>query len=221
MDFTKFVSMLESSCLYFARADRLGDPFEGSYSRANVAMRPQVYEDSPGLLRLMPQMNEWVREWTYINCWHQNEQESAAMWRLYAKSEEAVAIQSTYSVLADCLPECAFIGAVEYIDYAKDWLPEGNTFFPFMHKRKSFEHEREVRAVIHELPVTEDQRIPMGKRNTSFGRQVPIEPAVLIKNVYVAPTASDWFHDLVQRVSKRYGQSWPVQKSCLDAQPVY
>ena len=30
MNFTKFVSMLEHQALWFSRADKLGDPFEGS-----------------------------------------------------------------------------------------------------------------------------------------------------------------------------------------------
>ena len=30
MDFTKFVSFLDKSSLFFARADKLGDPFEGA-----------------------------------------------------------------------------------------------------------------------------------------------------------------------------------------------
>jgi hypothetical protein len=29
MDFTKFVSLLEKKALFFCRADKLGDPFEG------------------------------------------------------------------------------------------------------------------------------------------------------------------------------------------------
>ena len=35
MDFTKFISLLETSCLYFCRADRLrlDDPFEGSFPK--------------------------------------------------------------------------------------------------------------------------------------------------------------------------------------------
>ena len=34
MDFTKFVSLLEKSSLFFARADKLEDPFEGYLPRA-------------------------------------------------------------------------------------------------------------------------------------------------------------------------------------------
>jgi hypothetical protein len=45
MDFTKYVSMLDSGSLFFARADLLGDPFEGSSSRANIALRPELYKE--------------------------------------------------------------------------------------------------------------------------------------------------------------------------------
>ena len=40
MNFTKFVSLLEKQALFFARADKLGDPFEGSFSKANKQLRP-------------------------------------------------------------------------------------------------------------------------------------------------------------------------------------
>lgn len=37
MDFTKFVSLLEKSALFFARADKLDDPFEGFIPTNNTA----------------------------------------------------------------------------------------------------------------------------------------------------------------------------------------
>ena len=39
MDFTKLVSLIDSRRLYFARVDLLGDPFEGSWPKINVAAR--------------------------------------------------------------------------------------------------------------------------------------------------------------------------------------
>lgn len=33
----------------------------------------------------------------FVNCWHLNEYESAAMWDLYLKNEEGVAIQTTFN----------------------------------------------------------------------------------------------------------------------------
>lgn len=139
MDFTKYVFMLETSSLYFARADMLGDPFEGSYSKVNIQLRPIVYKDAQLPLRVFDDMvrfTRWVREWTYVNCWHMNEYESAAMWRLYAKSSDAIAIQTAYAKLAACLPNEVFLGAVQYIDYEKDWFLEGNILYPFMYKRR-------------------------------------------------------------------------------------
>ena len=49
MDFAKFVDLLATEELYFARADKLGDPFEGLYPRAVVEERRRA------LLRLAEQ----------------------------------------------------------------------------------------------------------------------------------------------------------------------
>ena len=42
MDFTKFVSLLDRQALFFARSDKLGDPFEGSFPRGNLKVDPGV-----------------------------------------------------------------------------------------------------------------------------------------------------------------------------------
>src|SRR6478672_2892400 len=59
MDLSKYLSMLDRRCLYFARATLLGDPFEGSSTkmmvstreciRANRATDPTLaaYKDAP------------------------------------------------------------------------------------------------------------------------------------------------------------------------------
>lgn len=225
MDFTKFVSLVSSGSLFFCRSDLLKDPFEGSYSKANVVLRPQVYKDMPSdefgmMMEQMPGFAKWVREWTYINCWHANEYESAAMWDLYAKTNEAVAIETSYQKLKNVLPENAFIGYVNYIDYESEWLPEGNTFYPFTHKRKSFEHEKEVRAVIQELPKNENG-IEVGKQNTQPGTMVPTVLNDLITTIHVAPTAPAWLAELVAEVREKYEISATVRKSDLYSEPVF
>ena len=42
MDFTKLVSLIDSLRLYFTRADKFEDPFEGSFPKINVAARRKV-----------------------------------------------------------------------------------------------------------------------------------------------------------------------------------
>jgi len=225
MGFTKFVSLISSGSIFLCRADLFKDPFEGSYSKANVALRPQVYKDMPSeqlgtMMAQMASFAKWVREWTYINCWHANEFESAAMWDLYAKTNEAVAIETTYQKLKDALPEKVFLGLVKYIDYEKEWLPEGNSFYPFTHKRKSFEHEKEVRAVIQELP-SKEKKVEVGKQNNQPGVSVPVLLNDLITAIYVAPTAPAWLAELVTDVSIKYGLSATVRKSDLYSEPVF
>lgn len=154
MDLSKYLSLLECGALYFSRADKLGDPYEGAMSHSNRQMRPSVYGDAihASAFEMRAFQLQWERQWTFVNCWHMNEHESDAMWRIYARTTDAVAIQSTYAKLFQVLPSQAFLGVVKYIDYDSEWMPEGNLFYSFAHKRKSFEHERELRALIQDAP---------------------------------------------------------------------
>ena len=148
-----------------------------------------------------------------------NEHESTAMWKLYAQTSEAVAIQTTYKQLAALLPEDAYIGKVKYIDYQTEWLPEGNLFYPYVHKRKSFEHEREIRALVMDIPDKSEKR--HSRPNPDFGRLIHIDLAQLIENVYVAPTCPLWFRSIVDNVLKKYGLSKTVATSAIDLPPTY
>jgi hypothetical protein len=140
MDFTKFVSFIESRCLYFTRADRFDDPFEGSYPKINVDARrilpPGFPPDKQDIyFKQMASMGEINQRWQKfhaINCWHMNEHESAAMWKLYLKSDEGIAIQSTYRKLRESITddEKVYLGVVKYIDYEKEWIDAGNSFSP-------------------------------------------------------------------------------------------
>lgn len=221
MDFTKYISFLESKCLFFSRSDMFDDSYEGATSHANVRLRPEVYKGSGIPQNAFEQMAKFAKSMryrTFINCWHMNERESAAMWKLYAKTNEAVAIQSTYQHLYDCLPDNIFIGVVNYIDYETQWLPEGNSMWPFVHKRKSFEHERELRALVQDLSRMETTaHLP----DQELGRLVPISPEKLIENIYVAPDAPSWFAELVKKTTLQFKYSFEVKQSILSKAPVY
>jgi hypothetical protein len=221
MDFTKFVSMLESNSLFFTRADCFEDPFEGSYSKANENMRSRVYPDIPSeALAQMSEFSKWVRQWTFVNCWHMSECESAGMWKLYAHSNEALCVQSTFKRLHECLDERTHLGQVQYVNYATQWLPEGNTLYPYVHKRKSFEHEREIRAVKQEPPFVSDG-VDYTAIPPSGGVLQAVDLNHLVEAIYVAPSAPKWLHDLTGKVVDRYGLDKPVIRSSLDDAPFY
>lgn len=165
LTFTKFVSLLDRRAIFFARADKFSDPFEGAFPKANIDLRRKnfkaIVEQHPFLNSEKFQLQDVpikdLRRFTLINCWHEGDHESEAMWSRYSGTQEGIAIRTDFRSLAESLVDDRdiYIGQVSYIDYATDSILDDNLFRPFLNKRKSFEHEREVRALIFELPSHE------------------------------------------------------------------
>jgi len=222
MNFTKFVSLLDTKSLFFSRSDKLGDPFEGSVSKANVNLRPTVYPGIPEMtLNQSSEYAEKLRFHTYLNCWHMNEDESVAMWKIYAKNNTGIAIQSTYQRLVDVLKDDdeVYIGAVNYIDYVEDWLPEGFASWQYVHKQNSFKYENELRAVIQKIPHRSkgtDINIP-----GPLGINISIKIENLIEDIYISPTSPEWFHSLINSILEKYEWNKKAIFSKLSNTPVY
>ena len=208
MDFTKFVSLLDTQSLYLARADLLGDPFEGSSPEPNVKLRPHRYPQE--FIEMIASTPKRTREMMFISCWHESDTESAAMWKLYSREHDGIAIrtdhQSLWNSMADTV--MTYIGRVSYISYSNTLINEGNAFDSFLFKRQEFEHEREVRVV----------RLEMGS-NPPEGIYHPIDLSVLIKSIVIAPYAEDWFATLVRSVAGKYGLGDYVIRSSLAESP--
>ena len=211
MDFTKFVSILETQSLYFPRIDQLRDPYE-------YAVTQETVKRCNNAIRFAESFKPCI----YVSCWHCNEYESAAMWRLYLKSDEGIAIQTTATRFAESFggyEDPVYIGEVSYIDYDKDEIPEGNMYAYAMFKRISYLHEREIRAITSPHRTLPDgRRIPSSTSGPN-GLPIPVNVEQLIETIYVAPTAQQWLVDLVKAVVKRYGFKAPVTQSTLDKPP--
>lgn len=236
MDFAKYVALVKARALHFARLDNLGDPFEGSLSKADYQHWVQVGKEGEARGDLPP---EWrgryfdvlmgaarrARKQNYVSCWHMNRGESEAMWRLYSSSGFAIAIRSTYQLLVDSLPSSyetdehlgPFVGVIQYANHHEDQLPTGNGFHPLMHKRLSFEHEHECRAVVWRAgPEARIGPLPDHVLNMyPTAISVPITLGLLIERVVVSPSAPEWFSEIVADVTARYDLSFPVERSTL------
>jgi hypothetical protein len=97
LDFTKYVSLLETKQLYFPRADQFEDPYEGAWSSEGVRWLRDPQRNGGLPLRAVEKLisdTDQQRKKMFISCWHANEQESAAMWKLYLQSNEGMAIRS-------------------------------------------------------------------------------------------------------------------------------
>jgi hypothetical protein len=231
-DLAKYLSMLDRQCLYFARSTNLGDPFEGSSTKAMVAQREYIKANrkTDPQLSAYKELPDGAVDWGVlprfnidkylINCWHVNEHESAAMWKLYFSSNEAVCIQSTYSRLRLCLPNCVLIGEVNYIDYETQGVNVDNAFNFIIHKRKSFEHERELRAIFWESDGSAEAQ-PYKAQIEPTGLAIKVSLPTLVENIYVSPTAPHWFGRLVAAVTAKYGFTFSVKQSNLAATPLF
>jgi hypothetical protein len=153
-----------------------------------------------------------------------NTVESAAMWKSYLKSDEGVAIQSTFRRLADSFhrhtEDAVYVGEVQY--HAMGVVPSGNAFSPCLFKRKSFEYEHELRAMIVRYPDG-DPNFPIIDRPDSMvhGVYVATDLELLIERIYVAPGVPHWFGDVVRDVIRKYGLEVEVVTSDLASRPLY
>lgn len=232
MDLAKFVSMLAAEALHFARADIMEDVFEGSVSRGTREDRRhrvvQMSDETFGKFNAkMAELGKAVQEHTYLNCWHMGEHESAAMWKIYqGGNSQSIAIRSTYRNLITSLQDSRsiFVGTVSYVDFDTDVVPAENIYHPMFHKRKSYDYEREIRAIYADPCIIDFRPGPAEFRFTPLGSEViPIAVSLdnLVERVYVSPKARPWFAEVVRDVVSRYGRNWPVDHSSLDCEPIF
>jgi len=100
MDFSRYVDLLTTSELHFARADKFEDPYDCSAMQFFGEPYKQLSLANPHGQELTRQINSFGRLFVYLNCWHINDVESAALWSLYSENKhETIAIQTTFGRL--------------------------------------------------------------------------------------------------------------------------
>jgi hypothetical protein len=231
MDLSKFIWMIQRNALYFCRSDLMGDPFEGHYTKA-IADQEEEYIrtlQSNTAFMAVPHNLDFAREAYrvstrelpkqlkqkyFVSCWHMNEEESPAMWKLYTSQNESICIRSKYQIFANLLPAGVLLGCVKYIDYRQDSFDNTKDMSSYIvHKRKSFEHEREIRAVVYCNETCPFEQA--GER----GLIVPIDVAALIEEIFVSPTSQSPLTEVVGGLAQKYGLRAPVLRSRVNDAP--
>lgn len=225
MDFTKFMWLIDQSALYFPRTDTFLDKWEGAYPKQNSITHLGLYKDN-GQDRII-NLRKRSSTFYFISCWHLSEHESAAMWDLYKKADVGIGIQSTYKRLKDSirdefLTEPMYFTKVKYIDYENERfegpLPELGALIPLFHKRKSYEHEKELRIVTSNFLSDDPNKYVDSPPGISF----PVDLQTLLQGVYISPNAGRWFKELVESVLRKYELvDVPVHQTELDNEPIY
>jgi hypothetical protein len=237
MDFAKLVAMFKDRSLYFARGDKLGDPYEGARGLASregewrdycIGFFRNAIVTVPGNNAPIPEeeiasrakqlYDEFVvtsqrdRLQNFVSCWHSNHVESEAQWRLYAPSlPTGVAVRTKFGKLDDSLDQRFDVrgGFVQYVDYSKAFA---GTYDKLFWKRSSLSHEAEVRIVHQQGQLSEPE---------IFGVSVPMDLNNAFEAIIVSPFAPDWFVDVVRETARKFEVSIEIEKSQLLSDPFF
>lgn len=230
MDLGKLVCLLSDEALYFAcLADLVtDDPYEAVYPKSHLEAVERMLQEhldtlaslraaiplegqdtlNKGIANLVETVKSaplTVARGFGVSCWHQNDDESAAMWRLYSDSGKGIAIESTVKKLRCSLGDTKglIFDQVRYIDFHEDPIEKGHRHYSGFQKRNSFAHEREFRATIR-------------LKQDGEGVSVPCDLQELITAIWVSPRAPSYMICAVQALCA--GSVKPILKPVLASQ---
>jgi hypothetical protein len=213
MDLPKFVDFIQRKELYLGQASRFDDYLEGTLPEK---IR-QIVRKLPDFLECYSDPTTWEsnnRDRTYLSCWTHEKNDNMALWKIYGRSNESVAITTTVERLIEIAPAWSKYGRVDikkvkYINPSKR-LPNGVYAFDqsvFGLKHKAYAFEKEVRIVI---TSPDDNLISLPR-----AIRVPVKIDSFLKDIIVAPEAGDWFLDIIKYVTGKYEVRTPVHRSAL------
>ncbi|THF51394.1 hypothetical protein E6C50_06425 [Flavobacterium supellecticarium] len=208
LDLSKFLDLLLYQKMFMSRSDKFEDQYEGTFSEPTFEDIKKIAENNPKFLHYYKSHRENV----VISSWHANEYESFAMWQIFTKNNEGLAIQSTIGRLKEALAlEKHFeqyIGEVHYIDYKKEYIPFDDAFFPFLFKRKSFQYEKEIRII---------SDVTSQKLSINDGLKINVDINKLIETIYIHPKSENWYKKLVTELVAKLGFDFKIEKSDLES----
>src|SRR4051812_18623807 len=128
-DLPRYLDLLLKKQLFFSRADRFEDPYEGKYTveakkelvkeqvekMGNGKANEAVVQNAKQQVERLTEEHIARRTFVTINSWHWNDVENYAMWKIYARGTYGLAVQTTYERLKRCFDKAkqpVFIGKV-------------------------------------------------------------------------------------------------------------
>lgn len=261
MDFAKLYSLVTKSALFFTPGIMLRnqEPYElrmpVTRARAEsdalaASYKLQFPGDTKGLERIMRSEQQSVDRVLYsvgISCWHINERENDALWKVFVGDREGVAIKTTIGALRqslNCRRRSISADRVEYIDYqTEDYKnhPNASGYEQIYHKAKFFEYEREFRLAysfgrsLQEFEIgkafrerADPEEVDAVTRTLAAERDaflrtgpfVPVDLNILIQGIVISPGAGSWFSELVESlINERLRDGFRVSRSVVRKWP--
>lgn len=212
MDVTKYLSLIQTQSLFFTRMDNFEDPYEVKITPRTIEIFKRNWEKRALQENPEPYPQEQLDADTgklikyaerhlkkqYVNCWHENDSENYAMWKIYSRYAAGVAIVTTPEKMIKAFEKSGLIdwGCVEYFKEDQDVQPMDNLTKLCYSKRHQFHFENEVRLVTTPLP------------NDPFpesGMMIEVDLQELIDQIYLSPNAPVWFKGVIENLNEVYG----------------
>jgi hypothetical protein len=207
MSFARFVWLLQKRQLWLSRADLLGDPWEialvGDQLKFVISRHPptDIFSKQPreSAEERSSRIIKLWRRTTFVNCWSTAEHESHALWRIYCRSAEGVALQTTLARLSDSVAGLPVLrvtyegpGRARRTPTIDDLVTK---------KRPMFAYEHEVRIVRSKIADIADEAMPDEK---ILGLPLAWEPERHVECIRVHPEADFSFFETVTAVIGQY-----------------
>ncbi|MFA7383570.1 MAG: hypothetical protein WC001_08970 [Desulfurivibrionaceae bacterium] len=219
MNLERVLALLGSQRLFLCRLDGFSDPWEGVWPKPFVEAIRKNWPQADGDQFLT--FSKRMRCSFFVNCWHESKYESAALWDQYVQSA-GFALRTTVGHLKQSIIDerHIYLGRIRYLDYDSETVPEVNMLLPPFLKRKSFQHENEVRVMHWDMPIREND--PIAWDRASQSHSLKIDLSVLIQELFLSPTTDDWLIPQIEKLLSIYGLPHIVpKKSGLYAPHVY
>lgn len=245
---SKYESLLREQALFFCRADKFSDPFECSVTRPEVDFRlselkfkaqesmfgrfDSVFDIEKARLEseVLAGAHRRFKRATTVNCWHINNHESDAMWSLYLKDNEGLAVRTTPIRLFKAFgysEEEIGMSKVRYIDYDKNAWSHGNDYpvqgynmlIPIIHKRIEFIHEQELR--LYHYKHGREKEDSWDDKGSHIGEFIKVDVKDLIEGVVFHPTSDDSVKQKIKSITEQYGFDFQFENSRLSVEPLY
>ncbi len=215
MSLDKFIDLIKTQSIYFATNTQLitGDPYEGAlffFTNVLFCLDSDYQNKKVEYNNLAKPLVQWledtktlnisskisnIRNNTFINCWHINEDENYLMWQSYAHKKGDIAIVSDIESLIEAIETDIDIEAIKVNYSSKDFNKEMSSItninygrdndlknlikISSKYKKEPFKNENELR-LIFQLD-----------NNNNFNQKIKVNLDKLIKYIYVSPSSSN------------------------------
>ena len=130
-----------------------------------------------------------VKEKFCVSCWHINDDENDALWKIYTNKGQGIAIETTSEKLEKSLTYHNKItfDRVRYEDFNTAPIEKGHKNYSGFIKRKAFSYEKEFRAVAF-----------LDENYYNQGCSIDTDLNTLIEKIHISPFMPKYFLDSVR-----------------------